>query len=200
MIREEYLQKQCSEYEQRRHEMAIEAAYELSHFPYGGDIGGDVQGVGDQQQQHNALKHNRRERRLDVGGESFPGDPADARAHGLNRGHQRIGQRHRPKHVEAELRARLRVGGYAARVVVRHASDKTRPDPRQRVLLQAAPKEPEGVHARRSSDVILRGLHVLHPRLMGNKHRYFRRQENGLSGSAEDEFQPHGVRVAPHHQ
>jgi hypothetical protein len=77
--------------------------------------------------QNDALKHNGRKRGLDVGGKSFPGDPADSRAHGLNRGHHREGQRHRPKHVEAELRARLGVGGHVTRIVVSDAGDKARP-------------------------------------------------------------------------
>ena len=160
MIGDEHLQQQRSEHEERRHEMAIEAGDELRDFPHGGDVGGDVEGIGDQQQQHDAVEHDRRERGLDVGGKSLAGDPADARAHGLDRGHQREGQRHRPQHVEAELRARLGVGGDAAWIVVGHAGDKPRPDPRQRVLLQATPKDPKGVHALQSVDVILREPHA----------------------------------------
>jgi hypothetical protein len=60
-----------------------------------------------------------------------------------------IGQRHRPKRVEVELSAGLGVGGYAAWVVVSHAGDKPRPDPRQGVLVKAAPKDLKGVHALR---------------------------------------------------
>ena len=199
MIGDEHLQQQRYEHEERRHEVAIETCDELRYFPNRRDVRGDVEGIGDQQQDHDALKHDRRERGLDVGGESLPGDSADARAHRLNRSHQREGQRHRPKHVEAKLRASLGVRGYAAWVVVSHAGDKPRPDPRQGVLLQAAPKNPKGVHALRSIDVIPRELLAL-TWLVRNKHRYLRRQENGLSDSAEDKFQPHGVRVAPHHQ
>jgi hypothetical protein len=70
-----------------------------------------------------------RETGLDVGGKSFSGDSADFSAHGLDRRHQRESQRHRPQHVETELRPRLRVSGYATRVVVSHAGDEPRPDP-----------------------------------------------------------------------
>ena len=101
----------------------------------------------------------------------LPGDPADARAHGLDRGHQRIGQRHRPEHVEAELRARLGIGGDAARVVVGDAGDEARPDPRQRMLLQAAPKEPEGIHARRDGRIVFRDVHEFHFRRTGGDRR-----------------------------
>ena len=101
------------------------------------------------------MKHGWRERGLDVGGESLPCNPADVRAHGLNRGHQRESQRHRPEHVEAELSASLGVGGYAAGVVVSHAGDEPRPDPRQRVFLQVFPKKPEGVQVMRFMDAII---------------------------------------------
>jgi hypothetical protein len=76
------------------------------------------------------IKDDWRERGLDVCGKSFPRDPADAGAHGLNRGHQREGQRHRPQHVEAELSAGLGIGGYAAWIVVSHTGDKPGSDPR----------------------------------------------------------------------
>lgn len=59
------------------------------------------------------------------------------------------------------MRARLGVGGYAAWVVVSHAGDKPGPDPRQRVLFQAAPKNAKGVHALRSIDAILKELQAL---------------------------------------
>jgi hypothetical protein len=110
--------------------MAIEAGDELRDFPHGCDVSGDVQGIGDQQQQHYPLEHDRRERGFDVGGKSFSRDTTNARTHGLNCRHQREGQRHRPKHVEPELRARLGVSGYAAWVVVSHPGDEARPDPR----------------------------------------------------------------------
>jgi hypothetical protein len=52
--------------------------------------------------------------------------PADLRTDKLDRRHQRIGQRHRPKHVEAELRAGLRIGGDAARIIVGGTGDEAR--------------------------------------------------------------------------
>ena len=48
----------------------------------------------------------------------------DLGADKLDRRHQRIGQHHRPEHVEAELGAGLRIGRNAARVVVRRAGDE----------------------------------------------------------------------------
>ena len=154
VVGDEHLQQHGQEHEEQRHQAAIEAGDKLSDSAHGGDVGGDVEGVGDEQQQHHALQNDRRERRLDVGGEAFAGHPADARANRLNRRHQRIGQRHGPQHVEAELRARLRIGGDAAGIVVRHAGDQARPDPRQRMFLQALPRAPQRARTGQSADFI----------------------------------------------
>src|SRR4051812_40703600 len=62
----------------------------------------------------------------DVGGEAVAGDAADARADHLDADHERRGEKHRPEQAVAVLRARLRVGGDAARVVVRRAGDEAR--------------------------------------------------------------------------
>jgi hypothetical protein len=64
-----------------------------------------------------------------VGGKALAGDTPDPRADRLNRRHQRIGQRHRPHQVEAELRPHLRMRGDATRIVVRRAGDEARPQP-----------------------------------------------------------------------
>ena len=45
-------------------------------------------------------------------------------------------ERHRPQHVEAELRAGLRIGRDAARIVVGDAGDEPGADPRERMFLQ----------------------------------------------------------------
>ena len=82
-------------------------------------------------------------RGLDIGGESLAGDPSDLRAHRLDRGHQRVRQRHRPQHVEAELGARLGVGRNAAWIVVGRAGNKPGTNPRQWMLFQAPPKDRE---------------------------------------------------------
>ena len=140
VVGHEHLQHKRREHEQRRHQVAIDAGDQLRHLAHRGDVGGDVERIGDQQQQHDALQHDRRERRLDVGGQPLAGDAADARADRLDRRHQRIGQRHRPQHVEAELRAGLGIGGDAAGIVVGDAGDQARPQPRQRMLLQAVPQ------------------------------------------------------------
>ena len=53
-------------------------------------------------------------------------DATQARAHHLDADHQRVGENHGPQHAEAELRAGLRIGRDAARIVVRGARDETR--------------------------------------------------------------------------
>ena len=54
-------------------------------------------------------------------------DPADFRAHHLDRGHQGECQDHGPEKIEAGLRARLAVSRDAGGVVVGGASDQSRP-------------------------------------------------------------------------
>ena len=130
MIGDEDLQEQRPKHEEQRHQMPIDTGDEFPDFPHSSDVSGNIERIGDQQHQYNALKHDWRKRGLDVGGESLSRNSADVRAHGLNRGHQREGQRHRPQHVEAELSARLGVGGYSAGVIVGHAGNESRPDPR----------------------------------------------------------------------
>ena len=127
----------------RRHEMAVQARDQLRNFPHCGNVGGDVEDIGDEQQHHDALEHDPRERGLDLRGKSFSGNPPDEPAHGLDRGHQWKGERHRPQHVEAELRARLGIGGYTAWIVVGNTGNKSWPQPRQGVRLTSTVSEHE---------------------------------------------------------
>jgi hypothetical protein len=54
-------------------------------------------------------------------------DAANLRADHLDRAHERIGEHERPPEGIAELRAGLGIGGHAAGIVVRSASDKAGP-------------------------------------------------------------------------
>ena len=65
----------------------------------------------------------------DVAGDAVAGHPADARADLLDRRHQREAEQHHPAHRVAELRAGLRIGGDAARIVVGGAGDQSRAEP-----------------------------------------------------------------------
>ena len=64
----------------------------------------------------------------DIAGDALAGDPADAGADLLDRRHQRPGEQHDPGHAVAELRADLRIGGDAARIVVGCAGDQPGPE------------------------------------------------------------------------
>ena len=69
MVRDENLQQQSDHGEKHRHQMAIPAGYKFDRFAHGGEIGGDIEGIGYQEQIDDAEQHDRRKRRLNVGGE-----------------------------------------------------------------------------------------------------------------------------------
>ena len=62
VIRYEDLKQQCSKHEGCRHEMAVDAADEFRDFPHGSNVCGNIERIGNQQQQDNELKHDRGER------------------------------------------------------------------------------------------------------------------------------------------
>src|SRR5450830_380729 len=49
VIRHEQLQCQRPEHEERGHEMSVDATDQFRHFSHGGHVGGNVQGIGDEQ-------------------------------------------------------------------------------------------------------------------------------------------------------
>jgi hypothetical protein len=132
--------------------MAVEPGDEFGDLAHRGNVGGDVEGVGDQQQPDDAKQHRAGEAGADIPGEPLAGDAPDIAAHQLDRRHQRKAQRHGPQHPEAELRAGLRIGGDAAWVVVRDAGDKAGADARQRMLLQPAPARARSVAENRHAN------------------------------------------------
>jgi hypothetical protein len=97
--------------------VTVNAAYQLRRLAHGGDVGGDIECVRDEQQRHDTVEHRGRECFLDIGGEALAGHAAELRAHRLHGCHQREGERHGPQHVQPELRSGLRIGGDAAGVV-----------------------------------------------------------------------------------
>jgi hypothetical protein len=80
--------------------------------------------IGDNKQSDQQIKQRRRIVTTHVARKAAAGDPADVRADQLNRDHERVGKQLRPTQAEAELRAGLGIGGYAAGVVVRGAGDQ----------------------------------------------------------------------------
>ena len=88
---------------------------------HGADVGGDVDGVGNQQQQYKAVQQPRRVVATDVGRQPAASHAADARAHGLDADHERKSEKSGPEYRVSELSTNLRIGGNAARIVVRGA-------------------------------------------------------------------------------
>ena len=74
--------------------------------------------------------------RADIAGDALAGDAAHACADLLDRHHQREAEQHHPAHRVAELRAGLRVGGDAARIVVGGAGDQSRAEPAEQPLVR----------------------------------------------------------------
>ena len=59
-----------------------------------------------------------------IAGNSFAGGSSDARTDLLDRHHERVAEQHRPGNGKAELSARLAVGRYPTRIVVRRFCDE----------------------------------------------------------------------------
>jgi len=89
------------------------------------EIGAQVNGVRAQQQQDDAGEQPVRTMLPQIAGKAAAGGSPDPGAHDLHRGHQRIGEQHGPGEAVTELRASLRVGRDAARIVIRGARDQT---------------------------------------------------------------------------
>jgi uncharacterized protein (DUF849 family) len=95
---------------------------------HGPKVGTDIDGVGDQQQQHQAIGHPGWIVAHQIAGDAVACHPANAGADHLHRRHQGVGQDHRPAEAVAILRAGLAVGGDAAGIVVGRASDQAGAD------------------------------------------------------------------------
>ena len=128
VVGHEDLQEERTGREQDREQRFAPAQHQLSGGAHRGEVGADIDGIGDKQQEHDHADQRARQHARHVRREPFAGDPADPRADGLDRRHQRIGQRDGPHQVEAELRPHLGMGRDAARIVVRRAGDEARPE------------------------------------------------------------------------
>jgi hypothetical protein len=90
-----------------------------------GEIRGDVDGVGGEEQRHHDIQNPTGVMPADIARYAVPGDAADAGRNLLDRRHQRKAEQHRPADAVAELCAGLAVGADAGRVVVGGAGDQT---------------------------------------------------------------------------
>jgi hypothetical protein len=91
------------------------------------EIGSDIDDVGDQEQRDQRINKGRRIMAAHVASQAFAGNTANLRADHLDRAHERIGEEEGPTQGVAELGASLRIGGYAAGIVVRRTRDEAGP-------------------------------------------------------------------------
>ena len=117
-IRHEDLQQGRCRCENQRMFVIEPADHQREGFSHRGDVGRDVEGVGSDQKK-NQRQHQPARRQLHhIGGEALAGDPADLRADQLDRDHERRREKYRPEQAVTELRAGLRIGRDARRVVI----------------------------------------------------------------------------------
>jgi hypothetical protein len=102
--------------------LVVEAAdHQRECFRHGRDVGGNVEGIGCDQKKHQRQHQPTRHHFHHIGRKALARHPADQCAHELDRDHEGNGEEDRPQQAVAELRAGLRVGRNARRVVVRRA-------------------------------------------------------------------------------
>ena len=148
MVRNEHLEQERSRDKEQGHQTRIDSRDQLTNFPHGGHIGGDVEGVRHQKKEDGALQNRWREGPFDIRSKPPSGNTANKGTHRLNRCHEREGQRHGPEHVEAKLRSRLRVSHHTAWVVISHPGDQPWADLQKGVFLKSVPRRLESIHAR----------------------------------------------------
>ena len=91
---------------------------------HGSEVGADIDDVGNEKQPDQRVNEERWIMAAHIAGEALAGNAANLRTDHLNCAHQRVGEQERPSQGVAELRTRLRIGGYAAGIVVRRAGDE----------------------------------------------------------------------------
>jgi hypothetical protein len=100
--------------------------YEFDRRPHGGKVGSNIDRIGDEQQPDQDEHEGLGKDISDILRQAAAGHPADLRADKLNGSHQRIGQDHRPEHIEAELGSRLGIRGNTAWIIVSSSRDEAR--------------------------------------------------------------------------
>ena len=87
--RHEHLENDADDSEPDRIPVRRSAYEECHRRAHRADIGGDIDGIRDQQQYDDGVEQPRRVAIADIGRQSVTRDAADARAHGLDADHQR---------------------------------------------------------------------------------------------------------------
>ena len=134
MVGHEHDRQQGEDREGHRVQARVAAQHQLGGSPHGGEVGAEIDGVGDEQQQHQQRHDTARKDLHHVAGKTAAGDAADAGADRLHRHHQWPGQHHGPQQAETFAGARLGIGGDAAGIVVGRAGDDARPQPLEQSL------------------------------------------------------------------
>ncbi len=127
-VGDEQLQGDAHQGEADHENMSAAAHDQLGAGGHCRKVCADIEGVrreqdADEQQDERAGKGPN-----EIPGETATGHAPDVRADELHRRHQRIGEDLRPQQTVAELRARLRIGGNSAGIVVSRAGDDSRPE------------------------------------------------------------------------
>jgi hypothetical protein len=89
------------------------------------EVGSDIDGIGDEQQRDDCCEQPRGTVLTQVAGNAAAGGATHAGAHHLHRRHQRVREEHTPGQRIPELRAGLRVGRDAARIVIGRARNQS---------------------------------------------------------------------------
>jgi hypothetical protein len=96
---------------------------QLGRVGHAGEVGADVDRVGDEQCDGGGKQHRAREPVAERAGDALARHHADAGAHRLHGDHQRPGEERRPEERRPVLRTGYRVGGDARGIVVGGAGD-----------------------------------------------------------------------------
>jgi hypothetical protein len=130
LVRREYLQDENQRRKEKHQHRKIDGHNKLRRCAHCPQIGSQIDGVGNQDQQQRSIEHLLAIVFLHHGGNAFSGHRANARAGLLHRHQKGQYKKRRPQLPIAELRSGLGISRYPRRVVVRRAGD----DPRARNL------------------------------------------------------------------
>jgi hypothetical protein len=117
-VRKENLQQHRKRGDAYGVEQEWAARQQLECAAHGGEIGSDVDRVGDEDCESNRIGQPARTIGPEIARKAFPGNSSDPGADFLNGRHERVGQQHSPEHRVTEFGSCLGVGGDAARIIV----------------------------------------------------------------------------------
>ena len=134
LVREEHLRDHAQRAEAKHIQRQGTTGQQANGLTHGAYVGGDVDGVGDHQQAHQRGGQPAWKHLVDIGRETFAGNPPNTRGQHLDANHERGGEQQRPDQPKPELGAGLRVGGNAAWVIIGGTGDKAGSEPANKVF------------------------------------------------------------------